>query len=62
MNLSEQLDVLEDELGIEPLEMQCDGCTNTFTRHDERYSRYVEPMVMVLCPTCAKQAGWLDDD
>jgi Zn finger protein HypA/HybF involved in hydrogenase expression len=62
MNLSDFNEVIEEELDLEPVEIQCDGCSNRFTRHDESYSRYVEPMWMLLCPQCAEDAGWIEKD
>lgn len=61
-SLSEQLDEIEERLGIEPLGVSCDGgCGTKLTRNDERYSRMVEPMVMILCPECAEKAEWIDE-
>ena len=61
-SLSEALDRIEEEYDLEPMGVSCDGgCGTKLTRHDERYSRFVEPMWMVLCPECAEEAGWLDE-
>jgi len=62
MSLSDALDRVEERLGLEPIGISCDGgCGEKLTRHDERYSRMVQPMRMVLCPNCAEEAGWLDE-
>jgi hypothetical protein len=65
MTLSEALDQVEDELGLEPIGIGCDGhdCDKKLTRHDESYSQRVGEcqMFMVLCPDCAEKAGWVDE-
>jgi len=65
MSLSDALDEVEEELGLEPLSLDCDGnCGERLTRHDESYSRRVGEcqMHMLLCPECAKDAGWIDEE
>ena len=62
MNLDETIDYLTEKYDMKPLEMRCDGgCGRRLTRNDERYSRFVEPMWMLLCPECAADAGWIDE-
>ena len=64
MSLSDALDQVEAELGIDPIGIHCDGgCGRKLTRYDERYSRRVGDcdMLMILCPECAMEAGWIDE-
>lgn len=65
MTLSEALDQVESELGLDQIAITCDGsdCDEQLTRHDESYSQRVGEcqMMMLLCPECAEDAGWIDE-
>jgi hypothetical protein len=63
-SLSDELDRIEEEYGWAPMKIACDGgCGTKLTRHDERYSQKTGEcqMVMLLCPQCAKDAGWINE-
>jgi hypothetical protein len=64
MSLSDALDEVEAELGLEPITVSCDGnCGTELSRKDESYSQRVGDceMLMLLCPQCAEEAGWINE-